>query len=139
MQYNAFDRGVPRQFNLDPFLYIGVCSNLAVVAVLGRTQWSETFFQIDNRRVCVSQFLSACNFNFALERSACSVQLSQSTGQFSSAVGGLGMNIVLAVSSIHCRKYRLQPIVIFLRDRVELVVVASRTLHGQTAKCIEDS
>ena len=42
-----------------------------------------------------------------------------------------------SVGSVHSRENRLQTVIVFLRDRIKFVVVATCTLNGDAAKGIE--
>ncbi len=104
----------------------GIFLNLQLLIQICRSAWSVRPDAARRRRRFLVRALPT--------RLAASLVASSSRRR---SVLNVGIQIVGSIGAIDGREDRLQRVIVFLRDRIELVVVTAGALHGHTAERVE--
>ncbi len=139
MQHDFFNINSFTQVNLHPLLQVRRGLHLTVVTKLGTLAGRVRFLlQGLNVGFKCAQLLSALFLNCALNATFFSTQSNKILCQLRSAFFCLRITAIITLGLIHCCKYRLQAIIVFLRIGISLVSVTASALDSHGAEGIED-
>ena len=140
MQNDLFDWSIRAQINLHPFFSIGLRHNRTVIAIL-RTLWRELGFrfQVDDLFLQSCQWFPGFCANLCLKLVQVRLRRLPKRHQFGSTFFNLRVCVVRTLSAVDGSKDALQTVIMLLRERIELVIVTSRTLNRDAAKSVQGS
>ena len=132
MQHDAAEGNTSPQIHLHPLRDVLVLLNVAMVAV--RIAFLRGLRQRGNLLVEINERLARAGENLSVQFLPPRCQRSLSFRQLLAFLRHDRIDVILLVRTIHGGEHRLQAVVIFLRDGIELVIVALRALHGHAVK-----
>ena len=146
-EHDLIERARRTEIDLHPLLRVRIEGNLAVISVLGRVLLGRIL--LGRRAWHSSCEFRRCRGNLAIELhqrvaggvGKCSIDRLQFIAQpralrrkFVAFARDFGSRVITLVRAINRGEHRLQRVVVFLRNRIELVFVALRALHGDARK-----